>query len=197
MIDEKIFLVITSELTGQAQDDELDFLKDWLSESKENARLYHSYKEAFLNGKYKLEAKHSDAAYKKLSEALHFKTYEVGTGNGSGKKLQPHHRFDWFRKYAAILLILITTSLIIYKTSDMWRTGAENKIDHELIVKSNPRGVKSLVVLPDGSKVKLNSESHLEYYSDFDQERSVKLIGEAFFEIEKDELRPFTVSSVI
>jgi transmembrane sensor len=195
MIDEKILLAITSELTGQAQDDELDYLKDWLSESKENARIYHSYKEAFLNGRYKMVAKNTDTAYQKLSEALHFKSYDHASANASGKILRPHRRFDWFKKYAAILLILITTSIIIYKASDMWHTGNEFKIDHELIVKSNPRGVKSLIVLPDGSRVKLNSESHLEYYSDFDQERSVKLIGEAFFEVERDEQRPFTVKS--
>jgi ferric-dicitrate binding protein FerR (iron transport regulator) len=55
--------------------------------------------------------------------------------------------------------------------------------------------MKSLVTLPDGSKVKLNSESHLEYYSDFEHERSVKLVGEAFFEIVEDTLRPFYVNT--
>jgi transmembrane sensor len=195
MIDEKILFIISSELTGQANEEEIALLHDWQSESKENARIYHSYKEAYINGKYKLVARNSDKAYKKLSESLHFKSDDETTGARSGKIVKPRRRFDWFQKYAAILLMLVATSIIFYKTSDMWRTGSEIRIDHELIVKSNPRGVKSLVILPDGSRVKLNSESHLEYYSDFAQDRSVKLIGEAFFDIERDEQRPFSVTS--
>lgn len=195
MIDEKILLVITNELTRQAQDEELEALKEWLTESKENVRLYHSYKEAFLNGKYKLHARNSETAYKKLCDMLHI---ETSNGVSQSVKVETHKAngiIRWFQKYAAILVTLITTSFIIYATSNLWKADNRSELTHELIVKSNPRGVKSLIVLPDGSRVKLNSESHLEYYSDFDQERSVKLIGEAFFEIEKDEQLPFTVNS--
>lgn len=61
----------------------------------------------------------------------------------------------------------------------------------------NPRGgtVVSLV-LSDGSKVWLNSESTLKYPIAFtDKERRVEVSGEAYFEISKDKKRKFIVSA--
>lgn len=60
---------------------------------------------------------------------------------------------------------------------------------HTILV---PRGGEYLVVLPDSSKVWLNSESELRYPVRFDSERRVELEGEAYFEVRKDE-RPFLV----
>ncbi|WP_439487193.1 FecR family protein [Algoriphagus sp.] len=63
------------------------------------------------------------------------------------------------------------------------------------IRKSNPVGQKSVIVLPDGSKVHLNSESEIIFPETFSAEkRWISLKGEAFFEIQK-ESRPFFVES--
>lgn len=52
------------------------------------------------------------------------------------------------------------------------------------------------VVLPDSSIVYLNSESSLSYPLVFDgKTREVHLIGEAYFEVAKDPLRRFIVST--
>lgn len=69
-----------------------------------------------------------------------------------------------------------------------------NKEGLTLLEKSNPKGRKSTVMLPDGSKVKLNAESHLKY-EEIGDKRTVYLRGEAFFEVAKDANRPFTVFS--
>lgn len=59
-----------------------------------------------------------------------------------------------------------------------------------------PRGEKSQLLLPDGSKVWVNSESDISYPSNFmDGNREVKLIGEAYFEVAKLESKPFTVET--
>lgn len=56
------------------------------------------------------------------------------------------------------------------------------------------RGHMGEFTLPDGSKVWLNSESHLSYNADsFMEKRSVSIRGEAFFEVQKDSEHPFTV----
>jgi len=61
---------------------------------------------------------------------------------------------------------------------------------------TNPSGVRSEIVLPDGSKVWLNAESTISFKIPFDfKSREVKLTGEAFFEVKKDEQRPFQVES--
>lgn len=61
-----------------------------------------------------------------------------------------------------------------------------------LLEKSNPKGRKSTMMLPDGSTVKLNAESHLKY-EESDNRRNVYLVGEAFFEVAQDAAKPFTV----
>ena len=65
-----------------------------------------------------------------------------------------------------------------------------------MIDKSNPRGMKTTILLSDGTKVKLNSETSLRYPEYFsDSVRIVYLKGEAFFEVERDESKPFIVIS--
>lgn len=57
-------------------------------------------------------------------------------------------------------------------------------------------GQRASVVLPDGTKVWLNSHTKLNYKSDYGvKERSVSLSGEAYFEVSKDTLRRFLVNA--
>jgi transmembrane sensor len=59
-----------------------------------------------------------------------------------------------------------------------------------------PKGGRYNVTLPDGSRVWLNSASRLSYPTVFaSNERKVKLIGEAYFEIAKNKNVPFRVES--
>jgi transmembrane sensor len=62
---------------------------------------------------------------------------------------------------------------------------------------STPNGGQWQVILPDGSKVWLNSASSLDYPASFknQKERIVRLTGEAYFEVAKDKLHPFIVKS--
>jgi transmembrane sensor len=56
------------------------------------------------------------------------------------------------------------------------------------------RGIRSRMVLPDGTQVWLNSDSKLQYAEDFrGATREVVLEGEAFFDVVKDPAHPFIV----
>jgi ferric-dicitrate binding protein FerR (iron transport regulator) len=55
------------------------------------------------------------------------------------------------------------------------------------------RGAKSYFLLPDGSRVWLNSDSKLTYGKFNDTLREVELEGEAFFDVVKQNKRPFIV----
>ena len=60
--------------------------------------------------------------------------------------------------------------------------------------KHNDKGNRSLILLPDGSKVWLNAASDLQYPEHFDgNQRKVTLTGEAFFEIAHDASHPFII----
>ncbi|GGZ30557.1 iron dicitrate transporter FecR [Echinicola pacifica] len=62
--------------------------------------------------------------------------------------------------------------------------------------KQTSKGQKLTLSLPDGSTVMLNSNSSIIFPSSFsDSIREVKLIGEAFFEVSRDPLKPFIVTS--
>lgn len=64
---------------------------------------------------------------------------------------------------------------------------------HKIII---PRGSEFTFRLTDGTKVYLNSESSLEFPVEFTKhERRLTLTGEAYFQVEKDSLRPFIVVS--
>jgi transmembrane sensor len=63
-----------------------------------------------------------------------------------------------------------------------------------IVLKENPKGRKSIVQLPDGSVVRLNSESRITYPEHFsNHERVVHLVGEAFFEVKENKESPFSV----
>lgn len=64
--------------------------------------------------------------------------------------------------------------------------------DFQVMVKP---GNKAQVKLPDNTIVWLNSNSRLKYSKDDSNKRSVELVGEAFFKVNKDEMRPFIVQS--
>ena len=53
----------------------------------------------------------------------------------------------------------------------------------------------STINLPDGSRIYLNEGAEISYPPSFNQERSVDLKGEAFFEVMSDPVNPFTVRS--
>ncbi len=96
-------------------------------------------------------------------------------------------------RVAAVLFVpvLITSILFFYNLGQQSVTGqfAMQQI-------SSPPGVRSEIVLPDGSKVWLNAESTISYPVPFNSNgRHVQLTGEAFFQVKKDERNPFRVES--
>ncbi|WP_431217647.1 FecR family protein [Puia sp. P3] len=59
---------------------------------------------------------------------------------------------------------------------------------------STRNGSKSKLQLPDGTQVWLNSGSNISYDNDFNgTSRQVRLTGEAFFDVVKDNARPFII----
>ena len=59
-----------------------------------------------------------------------------------------------------------------------------------------PGGVCSKTILPDNTVVWLNSSSTISYPSYFDGNvRTVELLGEAFFDVARDETKPFIIQS--
>ena len=100
-----------------------------------------------------------------------------------------------FWKVAAAILVLITIgSVAVLIKTDTRNSGSKEIAAVQRITKHNPKGIKSIVTFSDGSKAYLNAESTLNYTPAFEADvREVALTGEAYFEITKDEKRPFVI----
>lgn len=97
----------------------------------------------------------------------------------------------WLRttmKYAAIFVVLFIGSYLAFNYINQ-------TIDYKVISLSETAPVQQ-IILPDGTKVWLNHSSVLRYPKKFaTNKREVELEGEAYFEVTKDTMRPFTVKN--
>lgn len=90
-------------------------------------------------------------------------------------------------------IVLNKDGKLVYEASKV-----SNEIGKEVAYNtlSTARGQIYSIVLPDGSHVWLNSQSSIRYPVAFTgKERKVEITGEAYFEVEKDAVRPFKVNA--
>lgn len=110
----------------------------------------------------------------------------------------PHVRYQanhQFYRVAAILVLAFALGILFNLTHQHPQKGP---VEAPLVYEEHtvPPGVKSTLTLQDGSKVILNSGSNLRYVKNFEADRrELFLVGEAFFEVAKDSLRPFVVKT--
>jgi len=96
-----------------------------------------------------------------------------------------------FQKVAAILIIPLLLGFL-----SVFYFQSENSEDKTAMAEILcPDGVRTKFVLPDGTTGFLNSGSTLEYPVIFSRERTVTLIGEAYFDVAHDEEKPFVVKT--
>lgn len=92
-------------------------------------------------------------------------------------------------KIAAVVLILLLSGITIYQKYEL-KTATQYA---ELVI-TVPKAQKNQLLLPDGTRIWLNSDSELKYGKRFNgHERCVELTGEAYFEVAKNPDAPFTV----
>lgn len=85
--------------------------------------------------------------------------------------------------------------LVAYRTSPQPRNPGPDAITDFNTV-TTPRGGQYQVILPDGTKAWLNSLSSIHFPVAFTgRERNVETTGEVYFEVAKDKLKPFRVST--
>ncbi len=88
---------------------------------------------------------------------------------------------------AAISLLLIATW--------WWQRDTSSAETIPLLAFTTAIGEQQAIELPDGSKVWLNAASSLTYDPNAPSQRSVTLVGEAFFEVARDEDKPFVIQT--
>lgn len=90
-------------------------------------------------------------------------------------------------KYAAAIVIMVLLSLNLYNT--VFRTHEVSMNTVEV-----PRGKHTFLTLSDGTKVWLNADTKFSYPSDFGTSREVYIEGEGYFDVTRNEKKPFVVN---
>lgn len=101
---------------------------------------------------------------------------------------------------AAVIVLLVGLAfsiLFIISQNNLTKKApeiAKARIQPEIISKSTPKGRKFRMTLDDGSFVHMNSASSITYPNKFDtKSRNIAIVGEIYFDINRDENRPFNI----
>lgn len=177
-----IDLLFLKFLTKTASNQELDELEALLNNNPEHRTSLEKLKIYWSNRE--IEAVPDE---EKIWDKLQAKTKTV-QGQTSDNQT---NKFSWTYQVAAAAIILLLSSVLWWSNKEESTSEPELKIAY--ITKQNPVRIKRSLTLPDGSKVHLNSKSKITYPNIFTNNRTVKLIGEAYFEVVADKSNPFIV----
>lgn len=156
---------------GRVTEEEVETVVDWLDESEENVREYLAL--------HKL----NDIACMNEPETIPVEKKHI-------QKTPLKKVFYEFMKIAALLILFWGGN----KIQEYYQLTHDAPPEVQTLYV--PAGQRAELTLPDHTKVWLNAKSKLIYPIHFDKkERSVKLEGEAFFEVTPNKKAPFTVKT--
>jgi ferric-dicitrate binding protein FerR (iron transport regulator) len=174
--------VLFNEFSGVITPEEKLFLDEWINESTANRRYFSEQKKlwSLVDRHQKMKSIDEQKAYRNVADQLFSK---------------PKISFiTSFQRIAAILILPLLIASIYYFYNNNQIHDTQSAVVYNTA--ETPLGMRSSLTLPDGTKVWLNAGSKLSYPVTFsNQYRAVRLVGEAYFEVKKDEKWPFLVNS--
>ncbi|MEI6275609.1 MAG: FecR domain-containing protein [Prolixibacteraceae bacterium] len=171
---------IAARLKNEALEDEMRQIQEWLDLSPENPVIMSEIMNIWSVTKGQPEYYQPDLTYNwnKLIQKIN---------------QQPGRKNSLILLYrlvaaAAVLIVVFIAGITL---SDRF-VSYSKAITYSKII--SPKGNKTQIILPDSSKVWLNSGAELWYPSDYTAtNREVWMKGECYFQIEKDPAHPFIV----
>ena len=169
------FEIIQAIVTGSASPEEKEAF-DMLMEEEENRQLFNQFKRI----------------WDESPSIRHYKTYDaqrafLELANKIKERKQRKRQLAWvgFSGIAAGLLLML--GIFRFLGAPDWNAKTGN------VTFATQLGNRSVIYLPDSSKVWLNSSSSLQYSSNFNKKnRTVELKGEGYFEVAHSK-KPFIV----
>lgn len=185
--------IILKYLEKNASSEEIQQLRMWVSQSKQNADYFQEIRNIWDITSEGIDPDAIDVkkALDKVKGRMTLSPVmkiDTETENASRKKTRFIH---YFQRIAAILILpaLIALGVYISKSYQQQPLIAFNEV-------VAPYGMVSNLTLPDGSKVWLNGGSSLKYPTVFAEKvREVQMSGEVYFEVHADKEHPFTVNT--
>jgi ferric-dicitrate binding protein FerR (iron transport regulator) len=178
--------IITKFLNQTASPEETRQVLAWLEKPEARKAFEEHIRNTWDNSSIVEEDK---TDYDKLLQRIHSRTSITSTPTQSKGVF-------WYKtfKVAASIVLLIGSIIFLKK-------GIEFKEPHlaspkKVIARKTGIGEKLTMNLPDGTSIVLNANSSIIFSSGYgDENRLVELVGEGYFEIAKDSLRPFLVKT--
>jgi len=167
---------------GEADFDEKQKIAEWLSLSVENKKLYIDLREIWLT-----TGLQNNADQYNLEEAI--VQFREHIGQAPRRLPGASATIRFFRKYAALFVLALTLPVGYY-------LGTRDNMTQNMTTVCCALGDKTNILLPDSTRVWLNSGSKLSFNSNFKKDgRNVVLEGEAYFSVSKDKDHPFFVKT--
>jgi transmembrane sensor len=176
-------------LTDKTTEAEQREVESWIQESEQNSREFLETKKILE----KVDLYYHSRSFNenKAWHTVHSAMLHPQTVPESPAGLFVRKRSLTFLKYAAVAVILLATALFGYYFSD--RPFSDRAIRQ---VSARMEDFPKELLLTDGTKISLNSNSKITYPKKFSGDyREVTLEGEAFFEVLPDPSRPFVIDA--
>jgi ferric-dicitrate binding protein FerR (iron transport regulator) len=181
MENERYLFLVTREITGEITPEEKVELEALLKVDPELQERYKILDKFWRQEVYSDQSTGTDEALKKV----------LGRINEPDQTEPAIKTFSLsiFYKLAAAAMVIISIGIGVYVYQAYREPDQVAMID-----KSNGTGTRSMITLPDGTRVWLNAESKITYPEIFDEnKREVHLTGEAFFNVAHNAEKPFYI----
>jgi transmembrane sensor len=171
-------------LEGKLSIEEEKELLQWIKGSSDNEKYFHHLQKELGDDLIKFRNKNIVGYWKKFLQNVEPQLKKEITISYFFKKY-----YRCVASVAAAFFLGIVITLFIF-----WRVCSYDRIALTEQKINTPYGARTQFLLPDSSLVWLNSGSELVFPSKFSRDRIVKLKGEAYFEVKKDDIS-FIVST--
>lgn len=173
--------ILPGYLSGDLSDEDRAFFEEWRIESPENEALFQQSLKAWN-------------AMQLLDEMEQFNSFEAL--KKINNRISSQKSWSWWifvQRAAAILLLplLVYSGYITFQHNQPKNQETEHVVMQTI---SSRQGMVTRFELADGTEVWLNSDSELQFPTKFTGNlREVKMKGEAYFKVAKNENQPFRV----
>jgi transmembrane sensor len=178
-------------LNGEASDQEIRLLREWINQSAENRDEFVQIKISWMASAQTQKCKPDDIQKDLIQLTRKIREREK---IASERRIQSLKHI--LKISAAILLFISLGSSVTYFLLKNKISDFALKSDNTIHVYA-PKGSKAITILPDGTKVWLNAGTDIMYNTGLfgKSERQVTLIGEGFFKVASNQNKPFIVSA--
>ncbi len=167
---------IIAYLNDDCTPQEKEAVEQWRSANADNERMFNNIRQVWEASIQKVESENPDIG----------QAWKQVRSQTTGKQIK---KINWSRRISGIAAVLLL-GLVAYLSQPWWIP-----VKMEEVITQN-EGIPTQVSLPDGSSVWLNKHSKLVFPKKFKgRERVVELSGEAFFDVQRNESKPFSIKT--